>query len=204
MGSHTRKGFFGQLALGDIPRSSKPFREVPLRVEQGNCARKGPAERSVKPDHTVFQLESALAGDGFVDGGQDEGLVVRVKVFFKPARTRVAGIGDKILAFQVVHFAPVGTHAIDDIGSGRDEGPEALRRARDLLARQYLCRYVAKVTDDSVAAVGKRDAIDAPFVIFLNAAIESLLDMFWGDVGFAGFQRMSKSPDDPFSNFAGP
>src|SRR6185312_13960954 len=66
----------------------------------------------------------------------------------------------------------------------------------DLGPRQYLVRNVAKVADDSVTTVGKRNSIDSPLVVLLLLAVDSELRAFRRMVGLPRLERAPEPVDD--------
>jgi hypothetical protein len=97
------------LGVAEQPLGARvPTRDPPVRSYRddsvfggaldGDRARKGPAERSVRPDDTVLELEDALRADRLLDSRPDMRLVVRVDVDVEPVGVRALGIGQDAAA----------------------------------------------------------------------------------------------------------
>ena len=74
----------------------------------------------------MLQLERALLVDGRGNGGLHQGQVLGRNVVVRPVGGRVQGVGQKILADELLHVGPVGAHPVHRVGSSRHEQAELL------------------------------------------------------------------------------
>ena len=136
------QGLLGLLLLGHIARGAEPLDDFPLRIQQWNCMREGPAQAAVHGHDLVFHLEKALGSDRFIDDCQHARLIIGVNVFLQPGIAGFCRIGDEVLTVEKTHFAPVRTHAIDDVRTRRHQRAKALLALSQgflgLLARGYV------------------------------------------------------------------
>jgi len=83
----------------------------------------------------VLEFEYGSGSDCLADGRRHARLIVGVDIFLKPGFARRIRIRDKILPLKKAHLAPIRTHLIHHIGTGRYQGPEAFLALTELLLR---------------------------------------------------------------------
>ena len=65
-----------------------------------------------------------------------------------------------------------------------------------LLTRSNVGGNVPEIANHAVAALGQRNAIDPPLVIFSHLSVPSFLDVFGRHVRLTGFERMPEQAHD--------
>ena len=132
--AHTQ-GLLRAFARADVAGGAKPLDHFAVVVEHGNGARMRPAQAAVDTDHAVLEFEHALALHRVAHRQRDHGLVFPRDVQIEPAVRGRLGVAQEFLAFEMAHFGPVGTHAVDHI-RGRTE-----KAAKTLLALRHGLLY---------------------------------------------------------------
>ncbi|EXJ13741.1 hypothetical protein D779_3435 [Imhoffiella purpurea] len=143
---------FQPLAFGDVLRRAEPFEDFTAFIEYRHGPRPDPAQGTVRAQKPMLQIEKTLVADGEMNGPEHELLVIRMNIGIEPSTAGIR-VGHGRPSLDLMDLAPIGTHAVEQVRTGRHQGPEALFAVAQRGLHLLVLRHVAADSGQTAPAV---------------------------------------------------